>query len=335
MVAVYWPRASTGVPSPEGGKDLVAYRRIVERVHDGDGYYTAAGEELRAGGYCTSAVFNWRLPTYAWFMGALPRPEWGQAILGILALLAISLAYTSECKEARVHRALAVVVCMIGAFLWCVDGDAYFAQELWAGVLIALSIAAYANGLRVVGIAAGLGALFFRELAGVYVLVCCWAAWCERRSMQRAAGWELLSWAAGLAVFGIFFWWHATQVQLHQSGAEIAETDGWIQFGGPAFVVRTSQMNAWLFRLPGWLAVLYLTASLWGLSTWSGAGARRGIPAVLLYLAAFLVVGKQFNAYWGLLYVAILPFGLVRSLAAIRSLWAAHPRPRPSSPSTF
>jgi len=35
-------------------------------------------------------------------------------------------------------------------------------------------------------------------------------------------------------------------------------------------------------------------------------------PTVGAYLLAFLVVGKPFNNYWGLLYAALLPMGLVR-----------------------
>ena len=71
-------------------------------------------------------------------------------------------------------------------------------------------------------------------------------------------------------------------------------------------------MNEWLFKLPDWLVLLYLSASLWGLAAWRGLGAVRVGATVGAYLLAFLVVGKPFNNYWGLLYAALLPMGLVR-----------------------
>src|SRR5438874_1953192 len=82
LIALYWPRGGATGAVQEGGKDLEAYRRIVARVHTGEDYYRAAGEELRAGGYATSSVFNWRPPLYAWLLAAFPQPEWGQALLG-------------------------------------------------------------------------------------------------------------------------------------------------------------------------------------------------------------------------------------------------------------
>jgi hypothetical protein len=316
LVALYWPRGAATGTGPQGGKDLEAYRRIVERVHEGDDYYKAAGEELRARGYATSSVFNWRPPLYAWLLAAFPRPEWGQALLGLLALVALGLAYAAERQEGGVGRSLVLLLLMVGALLWCVDGDAFFAQELWAGVLIAVSVGSFGVRCRVGGIAAGLGALWLRELALPYVVVAVVLA-CRQKRWREAAVWCL-----GVACYGAFLAWHAGQVQQHLTAHELAEADGWIQFGGPAFVVRTSQMNVWLFNLPAWVAVFYLAAALVGLASWRGPQAFLVGATVGLYLASFLVVGKSFNAYWGLLYVALLPFGLVRAPAAFRALAA-------------
>jgi len=314
LVALHRPREAAATAIPEGGKDLQAYRRIVERVHRGEDYYSAAGDELRSGGYASSSVFNWRLPTYAWLLGALPQPEWGQVLLGLLAMAALALAYAADRQDGSVLRGLVVMLAMLGALLWCIDGDAFFAQELWAGVLIAVSVGAFAAGQRGWGVAAGLSALLMRELALPYVLVAVVLAGRERRWREVAA------WCAGLAVFGVFLAWHAWQVQRHLIGSENVETDGWIQFGGPAFVIETCQMNVWLFRLPAWVALLYLVASLLGLAAWRGPVAGRVGATVGVYLLAFLVVGKPFNTYWGLLYVALLPFGIVRLPHTLKTL---------------
>src|SRR5438876_500795 len=83
--------------------------------------------------------------------------------------------------------------------------------------------------------------------------------------------------------------WHCWQVRQHLTGSEFTETEGWIQFGGPPFVIRTCQMNVWLIRLPAWVALLYLTASLLGLASWRGPAAARVAATVAIYLVLFLV----------------------------------------------
>ncbi|HYV38537.1 MAG TPA: hypothetical protein VE988_22830 [Gemmataceae bacterium] len=325
VLSIYRPPAAMSVETQNGGKDLQAYRLIVERVHQGENYYTAAGQELRDGGYATSSVFNWRLPTYAWLLAAFPQPEWGQALLALLALAALALAYAAERNEGGVGRAVLLMVLMLGAFLWCIDGDAFFSQELWAGVLITVSVGAFAMNQRAagltpagfVGIAAGLAALFLRELAAPYILVAMVLACRERRWREVAA------WCAGVAAFAIFFVWHAKQVQLHLTGSELAETEGWIQWGGPAFVIHACQMNVWLFNLPDWVALLFLFASLLGFAGRQGHTVLRAKATVIIYVLTFLIVGKSCNNYWGLLFVPLLPLGLVRLAEACKSFGLA------------
>jgi hypothetical protein len=314
LLALYWPREAAPGAELEGGKDLQAYRAIVERVHHGESYYSAAAEELRSGGYSSSSVFNWRLPTYAWLLGSFPKPEWGQVLLCLLAVAALALANRADRQDGNLWRSFVLLLAMLGAFLWCIDGDAYFSQELWAGVLIAVSVGAFAVGLRAWGVAAGLAALMMRELALPYVLVSMVFAWREKH--WREVG----IWCSGFVVFVLFFCWHAVQVNRHLTGTEYVEADGWIQFGGPAFVISTAQMNVWLFRLPAWAALLYVIAAILGLAIWRGPVAVRISVTVGVYMLAFLVVGKPFNNYWGLLYVALLPWGLVRAPGTLPKL---------------
>ena len=133
LVALYWPRSAPAPAHVQGGKDLEAYRRIIERVHSGEDYYSAAGDELRRGGYATSSVFNWRLPAYAWLLAVFPRAEWGQALLGLLALLALGLAYAADRADGSVGRSLVLLVAMLGALLWCGTGpESSDTRELWS-----------------------------------------------------------------------------------------------------------------------------------------------------------------------------------------------------------
>src|SRR5207247_1164926 len=67
LVAAFSPPKAANQVAADGS-DLRLYRRIVESVHAGEDYYDAAGRELRAAGYPTGSIFNWRPPVYAWLI---------------------------------------------------------------------------------------------------------------------------------------------------------------------------------------------------------------------------------------------------------------------------
>src|SRR5438445_3543866 len=168
----------------QGGRDLQVYRTIIARVHAGEDYYSAAGEELRTNGYATGSLFNWRPPAYAWLIGSLPNPTGGQVLLCGLALITLLLAYNVMQREGKAWRAVAAVLLLLGVFEWCVDGDAFLSQELWAGVLSGFSICAYALGYWPLGVAGGLAALFLRELSVPYCVIAAVFAWREQRRKE-------------------------------------------------------------------------------------------------------------------------------------------------------
>ncbi|HXG12032.1 MAG TPA: hypothetical protein VNK04_19920 [Gemmataceae bacterium] len=318
-MAAYLNRPTVPITSSggSGGEDLRLYRRIAERVRAGANYHDAAGDELRRRGYPTGSVFNWRPPTYAWVLGAALGPLGGQVLLIAIVIAALLTAYTVERREGGRGRATAVVVLMVGAFLWCVDGDAFFAQELWAAALIALSVGGYALGRWHLGLATGLLALFFRELALPYALIAAFLAF--RQGRRR----EAVLWAVGLALYAVFMVYHGMEVLRRITPADRVEADGWVQFGGARFLLSACGMNVLLFRLPAWVAAFYLVFSLLGLAGWRGETAARVGLTAFAYTAAFAIIGKPYNCYWGLLFAPLLPFGLVRAPAALRDLFGA------------
>jgi hypothetical protein len=303
-------------PVVGNGSDLHLYRRIVECVHAGEDYYEAAGREMRAVGYPTGSIFNWRPPLYAWLIGALPSPTWAQAILTILAGLVILLAGRAMQREGGIGRVAAGIFPLIGALGWCIDGDAFLSQELWAGILICLSICAYASDRWHIGLAVGLLALFFRELALPYCLIALFLSWRQQRR-QEIAGWLI-----GLGLYCLYMVLHIVAVV-----AQILPGDrlhaSWIQFGGAAFLLATCRMNAYLFKLPLWASALYLPLALLGLAGWRGwVGSRFALTAGA-YVAAFAVVGQPFNDYWGLLMAPLLACGCAAAPEALRDLFLA------------
>src|SRR5262245_59771728 len=155
------------------------------------------------------------MPIYAWLFGKPPSPRWGQTLLAAGCLVVMLMTYALMKREAVLGMAFLAMILLFGAFEWSVDdlfskdpqpAKAFLATEVWAAVLIALSICLYANDLWIAGTAVALIALFFRELALPYCVLClALACWRRRR-------WEIALWLAGLAIYGGFFALHARAV---------------------------------------------------------------------------------------------------------------------------
>jgi hypothetical protein len=266
------------------------------------------------------SMFNWRAPIYAWLLGGLPAPIWGQILVSLLAVCALLLAYTLLLQNGDRFRAVVGTFLLLGVFLWCIDGDAFFAQELWAGILVVISVCAFGLARWRLGTTAGLAALFMRELVLPYALLSLVLAWHAGRRR------EVLVWVLGLLFYGLFMTGHGTEVARHVTATDRAP-DSWLQLGGPGFVLATCRMNAYLFPLPMWVSAFYLPLAILGFAGWRGEQRVRLAGTVGCYVAAFCIVGQPFNNYWGLLYAGLLPFGFVRAPAALRDLTRAACRP--------
>ncbi len=311
------PDTATGqrveAPPPEG-HDLKYYRRIVECVHGGESYYDAARRELPNYGFPIGSLFNWRPPTYAWVIGKMPSPGAAQLVLVVLALVAVGMSASVIYPEGGGIEAACGGVLLGANALWCVEGEAFLAAELWAGVLILLSLAAYGKGQWQVGWGAGMGALFFRELAGLYTLFMGLAAIRQRRWREVAL------WAVGAIVYLGFMLYHRSEV-LKRIPAGETETGGtWLALGGPRFILNTSRMDYLMFSLPGWVAAVWLPLCLLGLIAWRSPWAVRVFVTAGGFLAIFAFVGRWNNEYWGLLFAPLLTFGSVRAPQALRDL---------------
>jgi hypothetical protein len=306
---------------PKGAtSDLDVFRRIVTRVSHGEGFYEVTQEELRSHGYPTRSVFNWRTPTYAWFLGSSIGGIFGRWILIAGAMGAVVVLGRNAIRECGLLAGALSCVFMVGATAWCLGGETYLFMELWAGMFIALSIAAYLHGKTEIGVALGLLAVFYRELALPYCLVALGLAVWKGRKREAAA------WVAGLLLFAAFLAYHNQMVQARLTEADLALEGGWVRFGGIRFILLTSQTNIFLMSLPLWCTAVYLPLALVGLAAARDeAGLRVGLTT-LVYLAAFSVVGNRFNFYWGFMIAPLLAAGLAyvpRSLGGL--LEAAFP----------
>jgi hypothetical protein len=296
------------------GEDAALYAAVVADMRQGQDYYQATERELRARGYAMQSVFNWRLPTLALLFSALPSPAAARGLLGTLALLTLVLWFAAVRRRAPPAAAFAACALLLGICAWPFVGRAYLVHETWAGVAIALSLAAAALERKLLALFAGLAALAIREQALLYVLPALLLALAGRRPREAAA------WALGLALFCTVMLLHARVVALHQRPGDVAQATGWLVLGGWRFVLKTALGNFWLGAAPGWLAALLWPLSLLGLLGWRAPLGTRTAATVLVFVGAFLFVGLPYNHLWGLLYAGLVPLGLVFAPSALRDL---------------
>ena len=156
LVACLISAHSTYVQQPTGDSgivDPVVLRLIVDRVHRGENYYDAAGQELRRHGYATGSVFNWREPLYAWLLGNLPSSIWDRILLASLAVLSIAWGIVRMLSIGSYWMAIILFYPLLrtnaACFLWW--GPTTI--EVWAGQLIFLSVLAFGSEWWLLGVA--------------------------------------------------------------------------------------------------------------------------------------------------------------------------------------
>jgi hypothetical protein len=318
-------RPPAAQPAPnQTAPDLALYAAIIADVRSGRDYYDAAHERIPQFGFPTASPLNWRLPTYAWLLSWLPNKCWIQAVLLLLGVMGLGLVFHAERLGSSIGQAAFTTLLMFGVLRWVLDGEAYLAQEVWAGVLVMISLASYAISERSsarawwrgAAIASATLALLFRELALPYLLVAGGLALWRRRWIEAAF------WCIGVMAFVDLLVWHVFNVQnqvgAHAGGAGLSQ---WLRFGGLDFVLLTTRMNSLLFFAPPALLWLYIVLSMFGLARRVEDASRLACVAALAYLAAFALVGRPENFYWGLMAAPLLAWGAGNSPAAIANAW--------------
>lgn len=302
--------------NPENGEgsDWHFYRRVVAAVRAGGNYYEVVPAELKKIDFQPFSVFNYRPPLYAWSLAALPE-EYAQLLLGALALVTLLAAFAALQQEAGTMAACAGVLLLSSGLLWCVVPLAIYAHELWTGMLMTLSVAAYGLGRRLPGMAAGLVALFLRELTLPYCLI---AAFLAIRQRQRT---EIVGWVIGFVLYAAYMTMHLRAVWQIMPAQTTRNTLEWLQFGGIPFLLSTTQMNFFLILfLPEWMTAVYLPLVLLGLSGWKGEMGTRTLLTVAAYTVGFSLVGQAVNGYWGMLDAPLMALGLLWLPAVARDL---------------
>lgn len=325
LLLASWLALLTPGPPPVSGDparraddqaDVVLYEGIVDGVRHGGNYYAVAADALRAGNYPLRPFVTFRLPTLAVVQAAVPRAA-TLALLWTLAL-GVFLAWYARLAPAfvRMPPRLVALALLAGGMMAFVQPDLVAFHEIWAGLLIALSLALRRPGRWVEAAAFALAAMLIRETAALYVAVMLGMALLEG---QRR---EALGWAATLAVLAV-----AVAAHAHAVAAVVHPLDpaspGWAGMLGFGFFVKTMTLSTALALFPAWLAAPLVVLALFGWASWRDPLALRVIATLVAYALLLSLFGRADTFYWGLLVAPVLLVGLAFALDGGRQLAAA------------
>lgn len=321
--ATVQPGAGPAATQRVGTTDVELYRAIAARVGAGEDYYAAAGTEQRAGDYPLKPFVTVRLPTLAHIVARLG--DEGAAIALAFIALAAGAAWIVRLRAITGGRAGWAVASVLMAVSSSFAANPALAlwHEAWAALLVALSLGVH-GGRRVwPSLLLGLAAVLVRELALPYLFVMAALAWREYRRL------EAIAWTGAIALFAAALAAHASAV-----GAVVLPEDlaspGWSSAGGWPFILAIAQTATPLLLFPVATAFVAVPLALLG---WAGAGtllADRAALLLLAYVAAFSLVGRADNLYWGLMLAPLLLAGFALAPRALGDLWSAATRPHPS-----
>lgn len=301
---------------PDEQTDLILYGSIVDGIRHGGNYYLVAADALRSGDYPLRPFVTFRLPTLAMVQAILPPA----VITGLLYTLAagVVIAWLIRLRPlfARPIPHMVAMLLLLGGLIAFTQSDLALFHEIWAGLLIAFSLAARRPGRWIESVALGLMAMLIRETAALYVGVMFVLALFDG-SRREAAGWF-----GATAVLAVAVALHASAV------ADVvrpfdAASPGWAGMLGFGLFVKAMTLSTALTLLPSALAALLTALALFGWAACRGGFALRACTTLCAYAVLIGVFGRADAFYCGLLVAPLLLVGLAFVPDAIRDLTRA------------
>ena len=273
--------AFTGGPAAAAAErprdlDLALYDRVIARIGQGENYYTVATDEHRKADYPLRPGVAVRLPTLAYLdmwlgdtgQGAdvLVPGELGAALLLLGAVVWAWWRRLGDEPGGAPFQRIGTALMFMGASLG-LNRYYFVLHELWAGMLIALSLALHRPGRRWLGavLVAGL-ALAIREHVLPYVLLmAALALW--RRDWKESAAWGVLI-AAFFAYLAVHLQFVAEQVRpddvVGPSWLALRGLSGWL-----SSVALSSNLRFLPHFVAGPLILLMVLAGPGGAARWA------------------------------------------------------------------
>jgi hypothetical protein len=308
--------------------DLILYEKIIAGIRDGGEYYAVAARELRLGGYPLRPFVAFRPPLLAEALAHM-SPFAGLLLLRAL-VAAVALTWAVRLKEATGSPAAWAIACLLTAGGVALFGQAYYMtlHEIWAGLLIALSLGLRKPDHWVGSVIAGLLAMLIRELAFPYVAVMAALALWEGKKREAAA------WAAAIVLFAIATGFHAAAASAAASLADHA-SQGWSRLGGWSFFLTAVWLTGPLRTGPYLLVAALTPLALLGWAGWREPIAARVFATLVGYALMMMLFGRPDNFYWALIFTPLLMVGLIFAPRSLGELVASARGRHDRTPSTL
>jgi hypothetical protein len=285
---------------------------VLNRVQAGEDFYHATATEQRLRGYPLRPFVTVRPPWFTRLLasvgGRAPATRLFRLLVtGAAILMALRLLITIESRPLGVGAALGALT-----FLF-VQSVPIFWYEAWSAALVLLALACWSERTWVLSVLIGLTAALMRELVAPFLCVMFVMAVWERR---RA---EAIGWGVAIGVFAAALAAHASRVHAVSTLADKA-SPGWVRSGGWPFILRIVHESSALIITPLWVVAVIVPLALLGWASWAHPLARRASLYLGGFIAAFMVVGRQNTAYWGMLLTSLLLIGVAFAPGALVAL---------------
>ncbi|TPG39052.1 hypothetical protein EAH79_15020 [Sphingomonas koreensis] len=283
--------------------DVELYQSIVEAMRHGGDYYPVAATALRAGDYPMRPFFTFRLPTLAVVEATLPS----FALVALLYALALGVvaAWLVRLRPAfgRGPPLVIALILLAAGMAVFVRADLVAFHEVWAGPLIALSLALRRRDRWIEAVAIALIAMLIRETALLFAIVM--ALFAALEGERR----EAIGWGGAIALFGIALALHARAVAAVVGPLDPA-SPGWSGLLGFGFFVKAMTLTTPLMLLPLALGALLVGLALFGWASWDNPLGLRAIAILAVYAALIGIGARADTFYWAMLVAPILLLGL-------------------------
>jgi hypothetical protein len=305
--------ASTGptvrADARTGASDVAMFQSVIDTMREGGSYYAAMADALQRGHYPMSHSFNWRTPLLLPALASVP-PTVGPAAAVGLCIVLLSITVVIMARQPKAVAAT-VVFMQCGVLMTIAVPESCVMGELWAGLLIGLSVCAYIRKGPMTGMVLGLFALFVRELSAPYCVLCTIAA-------MRGRRWrEVAGWCGGALLYAGYYTWHILHIQTYRPSSDLAPASSWLASAGLESLLSKIQWHAWLLLTPRPASALVLLLLVAGIGYTKTPAHVRLTSAV--YVTFFLVAGQAFNEYWGMVAWPTWAFACGYGVDAVRS----------------
>lgn len=292
--------------------DLFLHESVVAAVRAGGDYYTATATAMRAAGPVANAMTLFRLPALALVEAWLPAGAEAILLVLVAAIIAAGWYHRLRRSFARPAPRLLVLVLALGGMTAVVRTDLASFHQLWAGMLIALSLLARLPGRWIEAVALGMIAMLLEPVAALYVAI---MALLAGRDGARS---EAIGWGIAMMAFAAVFTLHYYTVRQVAGPLDMrALTAG---TPDPGLFITAMLRSTALGLVPAWGAAPLVILALFGWAAWREPLARRVLVTIGGYAVLMSVFGRADPLYCGLMIAPLLLIGLAFVPDAVRDL---------------